>query len=126
MVAEKSVRHRSRRRRPVDVLEFPDRAGGLANLPADLVARAEAEIAPDTEHAAALTPEHTVHAIDLPGFGASERRDDLLSPRAMGGFLARLIAEGYGLTETSPVTHVIRPDGENSRCLSPVRWRCRG
>src|SRR3954471_18884577 len=32
-------------------------------------------------------------AIDLPGFGASERRDDLLSPRAMGGFLAGLIAE---------------------------------
>ena len=32
-------------------------------------------------------------AVDLPGFGASERRDDLLSPRAMGGFLAGLIAE---------------------------------
>ena len=32
-------------------------------------------------------------AIDLPGFGASERRDDLLSPRAMGGFLTRLIDE---------------------------------
>jgi pimeloyl-ACP methyl ester carboxylesterase len=32
-------------------------------------------------------------AVDLPGFGASERRDDLLSPRAMGGFLARLIVE---------------------------------
>ena len=32
-------------------------------------------------------------AVDLPGFGASERRDDLLSPRAMGGFLAQLIAE---------------------------------
>ena len=32
-------------------------------------------------------------AVDLPGFGASERRADLLSPRAMGGFLARLIAE---------------------------------
>jgi pimeloyl-ACP methyl ester carboxylesterase len=27
-------------------------------------------------------------AVDLPGFGASERRDDLLSPRAMGEFLA--------------------------------------
>jgi pimeloyl-ACP methyl ester carboxylesterase len=27
-------------------------------------------------------------AVDLPGFGASERRDDLLSPRAMGGVLA--------------------------------------
>jgi pimeloyl-ACP methyl ester carboxylesterase len=32
-------------------------------------------------------------AVDLPGFGASERRDDLLSPRAMGGFLAELISE---------------------------------
>jgi pimeloyl-ACP methyl ester carboxylesterase len=32
-------------------------------------------------------------AIDLPGFGASERRDDLLSPRAMGEFLIRLIDE---------------------------------
>src|SRR5258708_16346883 len=26
-------------------------------------------------------------AIDLPGFGHSERRDSLLSPRAMGGFV---------------------------------------
>jgi pimeloyl-ACP methyl ester carboxylesterase len=32
-------------------------------------------------------------AVDLPGFGASQRRDDLLSPQAMGGFLTRLIAE---------------------------------
>src|SRR6476659_11263033 len=32
-------------------------------------------------------------AIDLPGFGGSERRDDLLSPRAMGAFLGQLIAE---------------------------------
>jgi pimeloyl-ACP methyl ester carboxylesterase len=32
-------------------------------------------------------------AIDLPGFGASERREDLLSTRAMGEFLAQLIAE---------------------------------
>src|SRR3954453_19277287 len=32
-------------------------------------------------------------AIDLPGFGASERRDDLLSPRAMGEFLGRVIVE---------------------------------
>jgi pimeloyl-ACP methyl ester carboxylesterase len=44
-------------------------------------------------------------AVDLPGFGASERRDDLLSPRAMGGFLARLVAEA-GL-ETA---HVVGPD----------------
>ena len=32
-------------------------------------------------------------AIDLPGFGASERREDLLSPRAMGEYLDQLIVE---------------------------------
>jgi pimeloyl-ACP methyl ester carboxylesterase len=32
-------------------------------------------------------------AVDLPGFGASEGRDDLFSPRAMGEFLVRLVAE---------------------------------
>jgi pimeloyl-ACP methyl ester carboxylesterase len=32
-------------------------------------------------------------AIDLPGFGQSERRADLLSPRAMGAFLLRLVDE---------------------------------
>ncbi len=42
--------------------------------------------APLAEHARLV-------AIDLPGFGASERRDDLLSPRAMGTFLAQLIVE---------------------------------
>jgi pimeloyl-ACP methyl ester carboxylesterase len=42
---------------------------------------------------AALSRHARLFAVDLPGFGASERRDDLLSPRAMGEFLARLIAE---------------------------------
>ena len=32
-------------------------------------------------------------AIDLPGFGQSERRAELLSPRAMGMFLLRLVDE---------------------------------
>ena len=32
-------------------------------------------------------------ATDLPGFGRSERSDDLLSPRAMGGFMMSLIAQ---------------------------------
>src|ERR1700733_12479406 len=39
-----------------------------------------------------LSEHARLFAVDLPGFGASERRDDLLSPRAMGGFLAQLIA----------------------------------
>jgi pimeloyl-ACP methyl ester carboxylesterase len=42
---------------------------------------------------ATLAEHARLFAVDLPGFGRSERRDDLLSPRAMGGFLAQLIAE---------------------------------
>jgi pimeloyl-ACP methyl ester carboxylesterase len=44
-------------------------------------------------------------AIDLPGFGRSERRDALMSPRAMGEFVIR-VADTFGLA--SP--HVIGPD----------------
>jgi pimeloyl-ACP methyl ester carboxylesterase len=44
-------------------------------------------------------------AIDLPGFGRSERRAELLSPRAMGRFLLRLI-EQWGLGRP----HVVGPD----------------
>jgi pimeloyl-ACP methyl ester carboxylesterase len=51
-------------------------------------------------------------AIDLPGFGASERREDLLSPRAMGGFLARLIEE-VGLGRP----HIVAPDVGTSAAL---------
>ena len=45
----------------------------------------------------ALWPNLSAHAhlvaIDLPGFGRSEARDDLFSPRAMAKFLIRLIDE---------------------------------
>jgi pimeloyl-ACP methyl ester carboxylesterase len=51
-------------------------------------------------------------AVDLPGFGASERREDLLSPRAMGGFLARLIAE---IDLGRP--HIVAPDVGTSAAL---------
>ena len=51
-------------------------------------------------------------AIDLPGFGASERRDDLLSPRAMGTFLIRLFDEcGLGRP------HLVAPDVGTSAAL---------
>jgi pimeloyl-ACP methyl ester carboxylesterase len=50
--------------------------------------------------------EHThVVAIDLPGFGHSQRRDALLSPRAMGEFVIR-VADAFGLENP----HVIGPD----------------
>ncbi len=61
---------------------------------------------------ATLAERARLFAVDLPGFGASERRDDLLSPRAMGEFLAGLIAEaGLG----SP--HIVAPDVGTSAAL---------
>ena len=44
-------------------------------------------------------------AIDLPGFGHSERRDALMSPREMGRFLIR-VADEFGLENP----HVVAPD----------------
>jgi pimeloyl-ACP methyl ester carboxylesterase len=62
-------------------------------------------------------------AIDLPGFGHSQRRDALLSPRAMGEFLIRA-ADSFGLE--SP--HVVGPDIGTSASLfaatlEPGRFR---
>ena len=54
----------------------------------------------------ALPSKHArLFVVDLPGFGASERREDLLSPRAMGEFLAQLIAEAE-----LGIPHVVAPD----------------
>src|ERR1700747_420126 len=41
-------------------------------------------------------------AIDLPGFGHSERRNDLMTPSAMGEFIAHVVEE-FGLTRPSAV-----------------------
>jgi pimeloyl-ACP methyl ester carboxylesterase len=61
----------------------------------------------------ATLAEHAgLFAVDLPGFGGSERRDDLLSPRAMGGFLAQLIAEADLGTP-----HIVAPDVGTSAAL---------
>ena len=58
-------------------------------------------------------------AVDLPGFGASERRDDLLSPRAMGGFLTRLIAEARRRLVRGRGT-----SGADGKCDRGHRWSC--
>jgi pimeloyl-ACP methyl ester carboxylesterase len=60
----------------------------------------------------ALSEHARLFAIDLPGFGASERREDLLSPRAMGGFLATLIAEAE-----LGRPHIVAPDVGTSAAL---------
>jgi pimeloyl-ACP methyl ester carboxylesterase len=61
---------------------------------------------------ATLARHARLFAIDLPGFGGSERRDDLLSPRAMGAFLVRLIAEA-----DLGRPHLVGPDVGTSAAL---------
>jgi pimeloyl-ACP methyl ester carboxylesterase len=51
-------------------------------------------------------------AIDLPGFGHSQRSDALLSPRAMGEFVVR-VADAFGLENP----HVVGPDIGTSASL---------
>jgi pimeloyl-ACP methyl ester carboxylesterase len=52
-----------------------------------------------------LTKQFDVLAIDLPGFGRSEGRDDLFSPQKMGEFIVKAI-EAFGLTSI----HAVGPD----------------
>jgi pimeloyl-ACP methyl ester carboxylesterase len=54
---------------------------------------------------AQLSEHARLFAVDLPGFGGSERREDLLSPRVMGEFLAQLIAEA-----DLGGPHIVAPD----------------
>ena len=61
---------------------------------------------------AALAEHARLFAIDLPGFGASERCDELLSPQAMGEFLAHLIVEA-----DLGRPHILAPDVGTSAAL---------
>jgi pimeloyl-ACP methyl ester carboxylesterase len=61
---------------------------------------------------ASLSEHARLFAVDLPGFGASERREDLLSPRATGEFLAQLVAEA----DLGPA-HIVAPDVGTSAAL---------
>jgi pimeloyl-ACP methyl ester carboxylesterase len=61
---------------------------------------------------ARLSEHARLFAIDLPGFGASERRDDLLSPYAMGEYLCQLIDE----TDLG-TPHIVAPDVGTSAAL---------
>jgi pimeloyl-ACP methyl ester carboxylesterase len=65
--------------------------------------------------------EHThLVAIDLPGFGHSERRDSLLSPRAMAEFVIR-VADVFGLQHP----HLLGPDVGTAAALFAAALRPR-
>ncbi|PYP20723.1 MAG: hypothetical protein DMD54_00335 [Gemmatimonadetes bacterium] len=49
-----------------------------------------------------LTKQFEVLAIDLPGFGRSEARDDLFAPQKMGAFIVKAI-DAFGLTSVHAV-----------------------
>ncbi len=52
-----------------------------------------------------LAQDFSLVAVDLPGFGQSDGRPDLISPHAMGEFIVRIV-EGVGLAQP----HAIGPD----------------
>src|SRR3954452_4864654 len=67
---------------------------------------------------AALAEHARLFAVDLPGFGASERREDLLSPKAMGEFLVQLTSEaGLG------TVHIVAPDVGTAAALFAAATR---
>jgi len=49
-----------------------------------------------------LTPQFEVLAIDLPGFGRSDARDDLFAPQKMSEFIAKAI-DAFGLASVHAV-----------------------
>ncbi len=59
-----------------------------------------------------LAGEARLVAIDLPGFGGSERRADLMNPKAMGDFIIRM-ADAFDLEQP----HVVAPDVGTSATL---------
>jgi hypothetical protein len=90
-----------------------------------------AESEPRDDHALLLSPwpesiyscepiwnrlaEHThLLAIDLPGFGQSERRNSLMSPRAMGEFVVR-VADAFGLKQPRVAGPTSEPERRSSQ-----------
>src|SRR5258706_8492648 len=52
-----------------------------------------------------LAAEHPVILVDLPGFGLSQSRPDVMAPEAMGDFFIKLL-KYFGISRT----HVVAPD----------------
>src|SRR5258705_4610627 len=55
--------------------------------------------------APSLAAEHPIILVDLPGFGRSQSRPDIMAPEAMGNFFIKLL-KYFGISRT----HVVAPD----------------
>jgi hypothetical protein len=110
--------------RPIDGLSVRDaereRRDGHAPL---LRPRPESLCAFAPARARRAAPAHPV-AVDPPGFGPSERRDDLLSPGAMGAFVARL-ADAIG-TGVDRAPGRGPPPGQRGGSGAGARWATDG
>ncbi|MDP9042938.1 MAG: alpha/beta hydrolase, partial [Bacteroidota bacterium] len=49
-----------------------------------------------------IAAKHRILLVDLPGFGLSQSRPDVMSPEAMGDFIIRLLAY-FGISRTHAV-----------------------
>src|SRR5206468_4890556 len=67
-----------------------------------------------------LTNQFEVLAIDLPGFGRSEARDDLFAPQKMGEFIAKAI-DAFELTSVHAVHAVGLDVGAPSVLFAALR-----
>jgi pimeloyl-ACP methyl ester carboxylesterase len=56
-------------------------------------------------------------AVDLPGFGGSERREALMNPKAMGNFIVR-IADAFGLEKP----HMVRVPRDRQSAASAAAY----
>jgi pimeloyl-ACP methyl ester carboxylesterase len=65
-----------------------------------------------------LAPEAPLVALDLPGFGRSESRPDVMSPKTMGYFLPKVI-DALGLGRV----HAVASDVGTSALLFAAQWR---
>jgi pimeloyl-ACP methyl ester carboxylesterase len=81
------------------------RAGVFKGIPILLTAPWPESIYAFHRLAPRLAREHAVILVDLPGFGLSQSRPDVMAPEAMGNFLIRLLKH-FGISRT----HAVAPD----------------
>src|SRR5262245_13341729 len=90
---------------PIDGLQVRYAAGGSGGETVVLFSPWPESIFAFAQVWSGLAKQFDVLAIDLPGFGRSEARDDLFAPQQMGEFIAKAI-ETFGLTSI----HAVGPD----------------